>query len=153
MRIEEVHADRFIHKFASYLEEHSKVASPPEAEHVKTSHARERAPAEKNWYFVRVASILRRLYMEELKNPRSKAKGCGVLWFAKAYRTAKNNGHKPSHTVTGSKSLVRRALQALESIQYVAKTEAGGRRLTNTGLAEMEAIARQCAASPQPAPQ
>jgi small subunit ribosomal protein S19e len=147
MKVEEVCPVIFIAKLAKHLEEDKNMSPPMEADYIKTSHARERPPVETNWYYTRAASILRKLYMEEVKHPKRAEKGKGVTWFAKAYGTSKNNGHKPSHRVEAARGLLRRALQSLESMDYVARTSLGARRLSNTGVAELEAIARRCEAS------
>lgn len=141
MKVEEVCPVKLIEKLSSALKEEKKVSRPAEADYIKTGHGKENAPEDPNWYYIRAASILRKLYMEEVKNPAKLKHGFGTLWFARVYSTSKNNGHKPSHTVTGSKSLVRGILQGLEKSMLVARVQKGGRRLTPTGKAYIESIA------------
>lgn len=150
MKIEAARPETFIPKLAKHLEKHAVITPPAEADFVKTGHGKERAPQAQNWYFVRVASILRRLYMHRLKTcPADRRRGTGlslpgVAGLARKYGGAKNNGHVPEHTVTGSKSLVRKAIQRLEKAGYVALGETGGRFLTNKALGLMEQIAAEC---------
>ncbi|KAI5187033.1 small subunit ribosomal protein S19e [Nematocida homosporus] len=144
MKVEEIEPATFIATLAKTLVEEKKIERPAEAEYIKTGHGKENAPQDPNWYHIRVASILRKLYMEELKSPEKLKHGFGTLWFAQVYSTAKNNGHKPSHTVTGSKSLVRRILQGLERVGFVSQIPKGGRRLTSTGRSYLEAVSAKC---------
>lgn len=143
MKIEEVCPVKFIDTLSKSLKEEKKLQKPEEAAYIKTGHGRELAPENENWYHIRAASILRKLYMEELTNPEKSKHGFGVMWFARVYGGSKNNGHKPSHTVSGSKSLVRRILQSLENIKLVSKLSMGGRKLSPTGLSYLESIAEQ----------
>lgn len=142
-KVEKVCPVKFIEKLSVSLKEEKKIEAPQEAEYIKTGHRQELSPTNPNWYHIRVASVLRKLYIEELTNPAKAKNGFGTLWFARVYGGAKNNGHKPSHTVTGSKSLVRRILQTLEKAQLVSQVSRGGRKLTSTGTAYLEEIAEK----------
>ncbi|KAI5159909.1 small subunit ribosomal protein S19e [Nematocida ausubeli] len=141
MKVEEICPEQFINVLSKSLKEEKKIERPAEADHIKTGHGREQAPVSEDWYHVRAASLLRKLYMEELTNPEKSKYGFGVMWFARVYGGAKNNGHKPSHTVSGSKSLVRRILQSLENVKLVSTMPKGGRKLTQTGHAYLQEIA------------
>lgn len=141
MKVEEVCPTKFIDALSKKLKEEEKIPVPAEAEYIKTGHGKEQSPENPNWYFVRTASILRKLYIEELKNPGRCKHGLGSIWFSRAYTTLKNNGHKPSHTVTGSKSLVRRILQSLEAANLVSQVPKGGRKLTATGHQYLQEVA------------
>lgn len=145
MKVEQICPEKFINILSESLKDEKKIEKPVEADHIKSGHNRELAPANENWYHIRAASILRKLYMEELTNPEKSKFGFGVLWFARVYGGSKNNGHKPSHTVTGSKSLVRRILQSLENAKLVSKVAKGGRKLTETGHSYLEGIASKAA--------
>lgn len=54
----------------------------------------------------------------------------------------KKNGVRPSHFCRGSGGVARRALQALEQLKLVEKTE-GGRKLTVQGRRDLDRIAAQ----------
>ncbi|KAI5191925.1 small subunit ribosomal protein S19e [Nematocida minor] len=145
MKIEEVCPVKFIDILSKALKEEKQLEKPEEAAYIKTGHGREMPPDSADWYYVRAASILRKLYMEELTNPEKSKHGFGVMWFARVYGGAKNNGHKPSHTVSGSKSLVRRILQSLENIKLVSKLSMGGRKLSPNGLSYLQGMADKAA--------
>jgi len=146
MKVEEVCAVKFIEALSISLKEVKKIEKPEETEYIKTGHGKELAPTNPDWYYVRVASVLRKLYVEQLSHPNKVKHGFGTLWFARVYGGAKNNGHKPTHTVTGSKSLVRRILQTLETQKLVSQVPKGGRTLTPTGLAYLQEIASKVSA-------
>ncbi|KAH9387095.1 small subunit ribosomal protein S19e [Nematocida major] len=145
MKVEEICPAKFIDALSKALKEEKKIEKPVEADHIKTGHGREQAPIQEDWYQIRAASLLRKLYMEELTNPEKSKYGFGVMWFARVYGGSKNNGHKPSHTVSGSKSLVRRLLQSLENVKLVSKVSMGGRKLTQTGHSYLKSIAEKVA--------
>ncbi|OAG31315.1 small subunit ribosomal protein S19e [Nematocida displodere] len=147
MKIEEICPAKFIATLSKALEDEKKITPPADTAHIKTGHGRQIAPEEENWYFVRTASILRKLYIEELTNPEKSRHGFGTMWFARVYGGAKNNGHKPSHVVSGSKSLVRRILQSLEGLKFVSQIPNGGRKLTATGLSYLGEVANKAALS------
>jgi small subunit ribosomal protein S19e len=141
MKVEEVCAVKFIETLSVSLRDVKKITRPAETEYIKTGHRQELSPTNPDWYYIRVASVLRRLYTEQISHPDKVKHGFGTMWFARVYGGAKNNGHKPSHTVTGSKSLVRRILQSLETHKLVSQMPKGGRALTPTGVAYLEEIA------------
>ncbi|KAI5181737.1 small subunit ribosomal protein S19e [Nematocida sp. AWRm80] len=141
MKVENVCPVALINALSTSLREEKKLAQPKNVEYIKTGHGRQRAPEDPNWYFIRSASVLRKIYMEELTGKSGSKKGLGTLQLARAYGGSKNNGHKPSHTVTGSKSLVRSILQGLEGLQLVESVKNSGRVLTPAGRQYLEQIA------------
>ena len=54
----------------------------------------------------------------------------------------KKNGVRPSHFCRGSGGVARRALQALEQLKLIERTE-GGRKLTVQGRRDLDRIAAQ----------
>uniref|UniRef100_A0A452QCY0 40S ribosomal protein S19 n=1 Tax=Ursus americanus TaxID=9643 RepID=A0A452QCY0_URSAM len=57
------------------------------------------------------------------------------------------NGVIPGHFSRGSKSMVRRVLQALVGLKMVEKDKDGGRELTSHGQRDLVRIAGQVAAA------
>ncbi len=108
---------------------------PEWALHVKTGVSRERQPEQKNWYQLRSASILRKIYMD---GP------VGVSKLRSYYGGRKNNGHQPSHFEKGSGKILRTVLQQLEEAGYVEKTEnKKGRKVTAKGQKFVDNAARE----------
>ncbi|MQK95282.1 30S ribosomal protein S19e, partial [Escherichia coli] len=114
MSVFDVPADLLIQRTAEKLK---KAISPPEwSSFVKTGVNRERAPEQKDWWFIRVASILRRIYID---GP------VGIERLRTFYGGRKRRGVRLAHFAKGSGAIVRNALHQLEQLGYVAKTKEG----------------------------
>lgn len=87
-----------------------------------------------------VASIARHLYIRP---------GAGVGALKVVYGSRQNRGTRPSHSSTGSGSVARKALQALEKLKLVEKTAEGGRRITKDGQRDLDHVAMLCAKAVQ----
>ncbi len=96
---------------------------PKFADFVKTGMSREKHPQNQNWYFVRMASVLYRLYKE---GPL----GTGSL--RTYYGGRKNRGTKRHHFYKASGKIIRTCLQELEK-QGLVKKENKGRSITGKG--------------------
>ena len=101
---------------------------------VKTNVAKELAPYDEDWYYTRLASMARHIYV---RSP------VGVATMTKIYGVRRNNGSCPSHWVRGSGSIARKGLQALEQLKLVEKDANGGRKLTSQGRRDLDRIAAQ----------
>ena len=103
------------------------IKQPEWAPYVKTGMHKERPPADKDWFFLRAASILR---IVGTKGP------IGVSKLRIKYGGRKNNGVASSHFYKGSGSIVRKALQQLDKAGLTVQSEKGvhkGRVLTPKG--------------------
>merc|ERR1712113_407570 len=89
---------------------------------VKTGHFKELAPYDEDWYYVRAASIARKIYLRQKT-------GVGAL--TKVYGGADRRGARPSHSTT-SKKIVRHICQQLETMNpaILKKHPDGGRVIT-----------------------
>jgi small subunit ribosomal protein S19e len=115
------------------LKKTKKITPPEYIKYVKTGTSREHQPAQDDWWFVRCASILRKLYD---KGP------IGVNRLAKAYGGKKNRGFKPERRRRGSGSIVKDALSQLEAIELVKATKKG-RELTPKGVSFLDKTANE----------
>lgn len=104
---------------------------------IKTAKYKELAPYEADWYYIRCASILRRLYH------RSPA---GITQITRIYGGRQRNGVRPSHFCRSDSSAVRKAIQSLENVKMIEKHPDGGRKLTSQGQRDLDRIAAQIAA-------
>ena len=98
---------------------------------VKTASYKELAPYDPDWFYIRAASMARKLYVSG---------NMGVGAFRKNYGGAKNNGTCRHHHGIGSGSVARAVLKQLESVGVVAKA-AKGRRITPSGQRDLDRIA------------
>uniref|UniRef100_A0A7J2TJ56 Small ribosomal subunit protein eS19 n=1 Tax=Archaeoglobus fulgidus TaxID=2234 RepID=A0A7J2TJ56_ARCFL len=131
MSVYDVPADLLIKRVAENLKN---VITPPEwANFVKTGVNRERAPEQKDWWYLRVASILRRIYID---GP------VGIERLRTFYGGRKRRGVRLAHFAKGSGAIIRKALQQLEQLGYVAKTNEG-RVITAEGRSFLDKIANE----------
>ena len=122
-----------IEKTAKELE--SKIKMPEWAVYVKTGASRERPPEQGNWFFIRTASVLRRIYLD---GP------VGVSRLRSYYSARKRRGHKPAHSKKAGGKIIRTILQELEKIKLIEKVEKPnkGRKITREGQSFLDKIAK-----------
>lgn len=106
----------------------AKIAQPEWVQYVKTGPNREHQPMEADWWYIRCASILRKLYE---KGP------IGVNRLSRIYGGKRNRGMKPERRTKGSGSIIKDALVQLEALELV-KTTKRGRELTPKGVSLLD---------------
>ena len=121
MGIYDVPATEIIELVAADLEQ--QVQQPEWIEFVKTGRHRERAPHRRNWFYVRMASILYQIYKNGNK---------GTNRLCTYYGGRKNRGVRKHHFYKASGKVVRVCLQELEKLGYLKK-EKSGRKITGKG--------------------
>ncbi len=132
--VKEVPADMFINELARYLKENVRQVRPPEwASLVKTGSNKERVPEDPSWWFIRAASIMRKIYIAR--------KPVGIERLRTAYGSLKDRGSSPPHFRKSSSFHIRKMLQQLERAGFIAKDEKRGRALTPRGLSVMDKVA------------
>merc|ERR1711996_2225 len=141
--VQDVDQQVFTKALAAFLKKSGKVKLPEWVDIVKTNVAKELAPYDEDWYYTRLASMARHIYV---RSP------VGVSTVCKIYGVRRNNGSSPSHWRAGSGTIARKALQTLESLKLVEKDPNGGRRLSSQGRRDLDRIAAQIVAT-QKAPQ
>ena len=135
INIYSVMADDLIAAVAEKLEKSKNVQPPKEAVFWKTAHFKEFAPVESNFWYVRAASILRKLYRENI----------GVNHLKKIYGGRKRGRTHKAHHANGSGKIIRLILQQLEKEGYVKKTDTKGRELTGPGRSLLDKSAAEIA--------
>jgi len=127
--------DRLIKKLALYLKENFEEVVPPQwAYYAKTGAYKERPPQDRDWWYLRCASLLRKLY---ISSP------IGVSRLRKEYGGRKRKGRLSERTWKGSGSAVRDPLHQLEKIGLVEIGEKEGRKLTREGRSTLDKIATE----------
>ncbi len=119
----DVPAEILINSVAQKLKNDEKVAAPEWAKFAKTGAHKELAPDKADWWFVRCASILRRVYID---GP------VGISRLRSFYGGRHRNGVKAVHFSKGSGSVAREALQQLEKAGFV-KNQKTGRIISPAG--------------------
>ncbi len=110
----DVPADLLIERVAEKLK--NMVAPPEWAKYVKTGLHKQRSPQQEDWWYFRLASIFRRVYVD---GP------VGIERLRTYYGGRKRRGVKPPKFRKGSGAIVRNALHQLEQLGFVKKTRQG----------------------------
>lgn len=131
--VKDVAADVFIAAYAQHLKKANKMTIPEWVDVVKTGITRELPPLSPDWYYIRAASVARKVYLNG---------GIGVGALARWYGGKKSHGNRPEHFQRGARGLLRHILQNLEKADLVEATGKGGRRVTKEGQKELDTIAR-----------
>ncbi|MCE8422851.1 MAG: 30S ribosomal protein S19e [Candidatus Methanoperedens sp.] len=121
--IYDVPADLLINNVAQKLKTEEKAKPPEWANFAKTGAHKELAPDNADWWYVRCASILRRVYID---GP------VGISRLRSFYGGRHRNGVTGIHFSKGSGSIAREALQQLEKAGFI-KTQKIGRTLSPQG--------------------
>jgi small subunit ribosomal protein S19e len=100
----------------------------------RTGINRENPPTQKDWWYTRCASILRKIYIKNI---------IGIERLREEYGGKIDKGSKPYKAGIGSGSIVRRAVQQLEKAGYVAKIKGKGRVLTPKGRSFLDNISNE----------
>lgn len=130
--VRDVAAGAFIEAYAEHLKNSDKFELPTWTDHVKTAFFKELAPYGDDWYYIRAASIARKVYLRP---------GTGVGQLQKWYGGANRNGVRHQHFKKASAGIIRSVLIQLEDMKVTEKTETGGRRMTRVGQQDLDRIA------------
>jgi len=131
----DVPADVLIDRLSGYLKENIREIQPPEwSGYVKTGSQAERVPQNPDWWYVRSASILRKLYMN---GP------VGVSRLRKDYGGRKRRGVRPAHFAKAGGNIIRTVLQQLEQAGLSQKDGIKGRVVSGKGRSLLDAMSTQ----------
>ncbi|KAG0587543.1 hypothetical protein KC19_2G172800 [Ceratodon purpureus] len=134
--VKDVSSHEFVRNYAAHLKRSGKIEVPVWADLVKTATFKELAPYDADWYYIRTASMARKIYLRG---------GIGVGAFKKIYGGRKSNGVRPSHFAKSSGSIARHCLKQLEALNIVEKDPKGGRRITSDGQRDLDQVAGRIA--------
>ncbi len=131
----DVPADLLIQRLSDYMKGNIRELTPPEwTAFVKTGSHVERAPQDPDWWYIRAASMMRKLYT---KGP------IGVSRLRKAYGGRKRMGAKPAHFRKAGGNILRTLLQQLEQAGLVVKASTRGRVVSPKGKSLLDAMSGQ----------
>ncbi len=132
MGIYDVHATDLIEVVAQDLKSQG-IQQPDWAEFVKSGRHRERAPQRRDWFYVRMASILFRAYKEG---------SIGTNSLRTYYGGKRNRGVKPHHFSRASGKVIRVCMQELEK-QGLLKKERAGRTISGKGTSYLTKMSKE----------
>lgn len=103
------------------------VVAPQWAVFVKTGAHKERPPVQADWWHLRTAAVLVKV---------NKFGPIGTNRLAKMYGGRKNRGVKPEIKYAGSRNIIRKCLQQLESAGLIKQVQIpkAGKVLTKKGV-------------------
>ncbi|MBW2989752.1 30S ribosomal protein S19e [Candidatus Woesearchaeota archaeon] len=133
----DVDATELIEELAKEMQNVEQIEPPGWAFFVKTGVHKERQPAREDWWYVRAASVLRKV---RLKGP------IGVSKLRIFYGGKKNMGYAPERFKKGSGNIIRKILQQLEKAELIKKGEKGahkGRVITPKGIKFIDNISNK----------
>ncbi|MFH1324045.1 MAG: 30S ribosomal protein S19e [Nanoarchaeota archaeon] len=139
MTMYDVDATELIEELAKELKKIESVKPPQWAIFVKTGVNKERPPVRENWWYVRAASILRKISM---KGP------IGVSKLRTLYGGKQSRGYASEKYKKGSGSIIRKIIQQLQKAELVKETQKGvhkGRIITPKGIKLMGNVSKKIA--------
>jgi small subunit ribosomal protein S19e len=129
----DVPAMEMINKLAGILKENEKIVPPEWAGNVKTGVHKELPPTNEDWWYVRCAAVLRKIYTD---GP------IGIERLRSVYGGKKDNGSQPFHKAKGSGSIARKSVQQLEAAGFLQKVK-DGRTVSAKGRSMMDNAAHE----------
>ena len=124
-----------IERLAKYLKDNVDAVSPPEwTLYVKTGVHVKREPQNPDWWYIRCASLLRKVY---IKGP------IGVEHLRSEYGGRKDRGTRPEHARKGSGAIIRKALQQLEEAGFIQTIRGRGRMVTPEGRKLLDSLSTE----------
>ncbi|RAL45203.1 unnamed protein product [Cuscuta campestris] len=134
--VKDVSPHDFVKAYSAHLKRSGKMELPEWVDIVKTGKLKELPPYDPDWYYIRAASMARKIYLRG---------GLGVGAFQRIYGGNKRNGSRPSHFCKSSGAIARHILQQLKELNIVDIDPRGGRRITSKGQQDLDQVAGRIA--------
>ena len=132
-KVHDVPADVLLRKLTDILKNED-IPAPSWTPFVKTGSHADRPPHEKDWWYTRCASILRKIY---LHGP------IGINDLRKEFGGGKPVGYGAAHHRDAGGAIIRNAIHGLEKLGYVEKVEKKGRVVTKQGMQKLDRLATE----------
>jgi small subunit ribosomal protein S19e len=129
----DVSAHDLIIRLAEQLKKEKKIEAPEWGAFVKTGTHVEKIPENKDWWYTRCASILRKVYVH---GPIS------ISDLKSEYGGRKRIGYNLDHHKDAGGAIIRKALQQLEYAGYITKKKEG-RLITEEGMKKVDRVATE----------
>jgi small subunit ribosomal protein S19e len=131
----DVPASKLIERLAKHMKQNIDQLTPPSwANIVKTGAHVEKQPQNPDWWYIRCASLLRKIYvhgpigLEKLRTDYGGGKGFTVT---------------PNHVAKAGGAILRKALQQLEAAALIQTSKPYGRRVTREGRRLLQEMAEE----------
>jgi len=133
-KVHDVPPNLLIKRLTEKLKSEASVKPPEWATFVKTGTHREKAPVEPDWWYERMAAVLRKIYVY---GP------IGSSRLAGEYGGKKDRGSAPYKAVKGSRNIIRTCLKQLQSLGLIESKNHKGRVITSKGRTLLENISHE----------
>lgn len=133
-KVYDVPADELIARLAEQLKNDKKIQAPAWSPFVKTGPHVQRIPQNRDWWYTRCASLLRKIY---LHGP------LGVADLKVDYGGRKKVGYNLAHHLDAGGAIIRKALQQLEASGYIVKIQGKGRIISSEGMKKLDRLATE----------
>ena len=130
-KVYDVPADLLISKLTEILKSEG-IEAPSWTSFVKTGSHADKIPQNPNWWYIRCASILRKVY---LHGP------IGTNELRSMYGSGKRVGYGAAHHRDAGGVIVRKAIQQLEKLGYIEKVAGKGRVVSRQGMKKLDRLA------------
>lgn len=117
--MKDVDQKKFVEVCKEELKKVEAIKPPEWASFVKTGSSRKFPPQQDDWWYIRTASILRKIYLD---GP------VGVARLRTYYGGSKDRGHKPERFRKSGGNIIRKSLQQLEAAGLVEKSKISKKR-------------------------
>jgi small subunit ribosomal protein S19e len=144
MSVRDVPPSVLIKRLSEELKKLEELRPPEWSRYAKTGVHKERVPEQPDWWYMRAASLLRRVYLD---GP------VGISRLRTYYGGSKKRGVAPERFRRAGGKALRVILQQLEQAGLVAKTERGGRKITPKGVKVLTSLADKVKAELLKAPE
>ncbi len=132
MSIYTVEPAKLIQSIAEKLKEYPEIVPPEGSRFWKTAFFKVLAPVEEDFWYIRCASLLRKI---------NKFGEIGVNRLRKKYGGRNRKGSGLNHSAKASGKIIRVALQQLEKANLIEITEKNGRKIAKEGHSLLERTA------------
>ena len=130
-KVYDVPADVLIEQLAEALKEEN-IFTPTWIPFVKTGSHADRPPQNRDWWHIRCASLLRKIY---LHGP------IGINELRVKYGGGKPSGYGAAHHRDAGGAIIRNAVHELERLGYIEKVEKKGRIISSKGMKKLDQMA------------
>lgn len=130
--VKDVNPHEFVKAYSAHLKRSGKMELPEWVDIVKTARFKELPPTDPDWYYIRAASMARKIYLRQ---------GIGIGGFQKIYGGRQRNGSRPPHFCKSSGAVSRNILQELQKMGIIDVDPKGGRLITSQGRRDLDQVA------------
>jgi len=136
MIMRDVPIQKLIEKLSEELKKNESIKPPDWSKYVKTGVSEERPPLQKDWWFLRSAAVLRKIY---INGP------VGVQRLRTAFGGRRRRGHKGAHHKKAGGKILRLIIQQLEKSGYIQKVDKPkkGRIVTSKGQGLLNKVSKE----------